>query len=214
MIFCIKIFISICFSFFGNTIAYNYEFPDINMKQFREVWKHKEHHYYSMQLNGEHFLGTRPWHIRWEKIKQATTFDEKRILDVGTSVGLCPLFISRLFFPKKMVAFDNERNAVDTATNLKKIFNIEFDLYLLNLDEDPYEEVLGYEYDVVICMSVLNWIKNKQRLLNYLGCFKELIFEGHDSISTETDRLRRVGFRHFTILGPTDRNRHLLYCTK
>ena len=146
------------------------------MVQLREIWKAEKHRYYSIEINGERFPGTRPWHIRWEKIKSSTNFAGKRVLDIGTSFGLCPLFISLFLSPQKMVAFDNEADAVYNADRLKTLFHTNFDLYQINLDKDPYEKILGYNYDIVICMSVFNWIHQKQRLLNYLQHFKELIF--------------------------------------
>ena len=197
----------------SSLLSIGYSF-NVEMSEFRKVWREKQHNYYSIELNGEHFSGTRPWHVRWEKIKLAVDFTGKRVLDIGTSVGLCPLFLSMLTSAQKIVAFDNESDAVYNADRLMKVFNTNYELFKIDLERDPYEQILGYEYDIVICMSVFNWIGKKQKLLNYLKHFNELIFEGHEGVQTEIDRLRALGFKHIQVLGAVDRDRHLLYCSK
>ena len=45
-----------------------------------------------------------------------------------------------------------------------------------NFDEDPnYETKIGYDYDVVFCMSLLHWVQDKERLLRYLSHFDQVL---------------------------------------
>ena len=69
-------------------------------------------------------------------------------------------------------------------------------------------------YDLVFCLNVLNWVKNKKKLLKFLGRFNELIFEGHDDYIIEKKRLKAIGFKKIKLISVTERNRPLIYCIK
>lgn len=66
-------------------------------------------------------------------------------------------------------------------------------------------------YDV-FAPNVLGWVKSKGRFLAFLGRFPELVFEGHDELATETERLRSVGFTDIEVVGRSERGRYVLHC--
>jgi hypothetical protein len=66
----------------------------------------------------------------------------------------------------------------------------------------------------VFALSVLNWVQDKQRLLDFLGRFEEVIFEGHDSFDVESRQLGSVGFKQIDIVGVSERGRKIIHCRK
>ena len=51
-------------------------------------------------------------------------------------------------------------------------------------------------------------------LLDFLGCFQEVIFESHDNLDTESKRLHAVGFQNIKIVGISERGREVIHCQK
>ena len=68
--------------------------------------------------------------------------------------------------------------------------------------------------DVVFALSVLNWLDDKQRFVNFLSRFDEVIYEGHDPEEVEIERFRRVGFEQIVVRTSRDRHRAVLHCKK
>ena len=70
--------------------------------------------------------------------------------------------------------------------------------------------------DIVAAMSLIHWLKPEvqTRVLAFLGRHQELLYEGHDSLAIETQRLRSVGFNSIEVLSSTERGRLLLYARK
>ena len=70
--------------------------------------------------------------------------------------------------------------------------------------------------DIVTAMSLYNWLDtpSRLRLLEFLGRQEELLYEGHDALPVEMERLRSAGFEEIDILGETERGRLLLQAKK
>ena len=67
----------------------------------------------------------------------------------------------------------------------------------LDFDRDPDWEarLAAFRPDVVFALSLLHWVRDRARLLAFLGRCDEVIYEGHDSARTEWRRLRARGLR-------------------
>ncbi|MCD6440480.1 MAG: hypothetical protein J7L86_01655, partial [Candidatus Marinimicrobia bacterium] len=72
----------------------------------------------------------------------------------------------------------------------------------------------AFSPDIVFALNVLNWVEDKNRLINFLGRFNKLIFEGHDSYQIERTRLQKVGFKNFNLIVMSERKRPLFICEK
>ena len=77
-----------------------------------------------------------------------------------------------------------------------------------------YEEKIGYDYDIVFCMSLIHWVKDKNRLMRYLSNFNHVIFEGHESNSVEIAQFKKYGFDKYAILGNADKERTIILFSK
>ncbi len=117
------------------------------------------------------------------------------------------------------IARDEARQAHKILGVKKTIF---VDLPAAGLDTIPHATVnkeignliSNSKPDIVFALSVLNWVKDKERLLKFLGRYREVIFEGHDSVAVETERFKQVGFGHITLIAVSERDRPLLHCRK
>jgi hypothetical protein len=76
------------------------------------------------------------------------------------------------------------------------------------------DELEGFKPDIVFALNVLQWVRDKGRLMAFLGRFHEIIFEGHDSVEMEMRRFRDIGFSDIRLVTITERKRPLMYCRK
>lgn len=181
-----------------------FEDDSINAQHLQKIWYKnipQKGRYYKFDLNGVHFKGTRDWEERWDLIRNATSFDNKRVLELGCNIGICSTFISKYLPVTAVTAIDFDRTLTQLGKQIQDVFEVEYPVYTFNLDRDPYEKVVGYNYDIVFCMSLYHWVKNKKRLLNFLSHFPKVIYEGHDSLEIEVGRLKKAGFEHYKLLG-------------
>jgi SAM-dependent methyltransferase len=194
----------LCFSCFFIK-AHAFEDPSVDAKALYKLWyknfPKKGARYYDFDLNGLHFKGSRPWQERWDLISNATSFENKKVLELGSNVGICSIFIAKYLPVSSVVAVDHERSFTRLCSRMQDVFEVEFPVYCLDLDHDSFEKTLGYDYDIVICMSLYNWVKDKTRLLKYLSHFSQVIYEGHDSKEIEVRRLEKAGFKYHKLLG-------------
>lgn len=199
-------------SFFlmASITLFSFEDPEVDTDGLYKLWMVRGR-YSSMTVNDVHFPGTRPWKVRWELIKNGVDFSDKKVIDLGTNIGICPTFIAKYTDASSVVGID--RN-VEFAKQFQGFFHVSFPLMTIDLDSDSYEEVLGYDYDLVICMSVYNWVNKKEKLLNYLSHFNEVLYEGHQKDEIELARFKEIGFHNAVFLGKTDRKRSLFLFSK
>lgn len=170
--------------------------------------------YYQLEFNGKILHGKREWKVRWDLLSTGVNWTRKRVLELGSNTGICSLFLSKYMPVEKVVAIDKLPKAVLYMQRLQDIFHTKFSVYQLDLDEDPYESILGYDYDIVLCMSLYRWVHNKERLLRYLSRFSEILYEGHHSAEEEIARFESIGFHKHVFLGMTDARRALILFSK
>jgi len=181
------------------------EDPTVDHEYMKTFWKKGSLPvglYYGLVINGEHFGGgARQWEPRWAQIKNAMNFEGKRILEFGGNVGLCSIFMKKYCNAERAVVMDFKPEFKKFNEKLQKAFDVEVDFYCLNIDQDPYERILGNDYDVAICMSFFWWVKQKNRFLHYLSNIPNVIYEGHDTLEVEVNRMKQVGFLYHKLLG-------------
>lgn len=168
--------------------------------------------YYNITIDGEKIGGERIWENRWNLIKNCLNFKNKRILELGCNIGFSSMYLIKFKDAKSSVGIDLPNDQLAKAGNprmmeaaqlVQQAFGIPMQIKQLDFNIDNYEQIIGNNYDIVLCTSVLKWVNDKERFLQYLSNFKYVIFEGHDSDAIEIARFKSVGFKHYKILGAT-----------
>ena len=62
---------------------------------------------------------------------------------------------------------------------------------------------IGVNFDIVFVMSILKWINEKERFLQYLKNFKNIIYEAHEPNTEVINMFKNIGFNYYKILGET-----------
>ncbi|MFC1842090.1 class I SAM-dependent methyltransferase [Candidatus Dependentiae bacterium] len=179
--------------------------------------------YYAITINGKFYKGNRLWDTRWNIIKDATDYDGKNILELGCNMGLIATCLKKyrnanvsvgVEGPDSFLARQGSPHRVRAAKWFAQGFEVDVKFVQADLSGEPnYESKIGYDYDIVFCFSLMHWIKDKKRLLAYLSQFNEVIYEGHDGLTTELNRFKQCGFNHYRILGRAKRG-EIIHFTK
>jgi hypothetical protein len=166
--------------------------------------------YYALSYRGAHFPGERAWQLRWDAIARVVDFSGKSLLELGCNMGLLSTF-ARLAGARHVLGVDYEPQIVEAAQQVAKALGIDARFEQLDLtDEGDWETQLGGR-DIVTALSVVHWLPNRDRVLRFLARHRELLYEGHDTLDVETERLRALGFDSVEVVMTTERDRHLLY---
>lgn len=169
--------------------------------------------YYALTYKHWHFPGERPWYLRWDAIRRKVPLQGKRLLDLGSNMGLLPTF-ALLHGAESATGVDADADVLRAAAMIAEAFEVSPKFCQLDLNETPnWEEELSGS-DIVVAMSLLEWLQDDRRLLNFLGCHREVIYEGHDSVEIELARVKSAGFTKREILTETERGRFLVYGRK
>lgn len=179
--------------------------PSVDNNELRSFWKKgstPEGLYYGIDVNDEHFGGgSRRWEPRWDQIKDAVSYEDKKIIEFGGNIGVCSTYLEKYRGAKSTTILDLHTRFKEFNDKLKSVFKTKTKFHILNIDKDPYEEVIGYDYDIAICMSFFWWVKDKERFLEYLSHIPVVIYEGHDTLEVEARRMKKVGFEYYRLLG-------------
>lgn len=195
--------------------------PDIEiLKQAWEIGKRSDASspgigvaYYSLDVADCHFHGERPWALRWYEISKRVDFTGKRVLELGCNLGLSSAFARRAG-ARECVGVDCDSAILEGARLVSKAFHVQNEFYQVDFDSDePWEERFR-GFDLVIALSVINWLKKRERFLAFLGEHPEVLYEGHDSLDQEVGRLRRVGFDRIEVIMVSERNRAIFLASK
>lgn len=199
--------------YFATTIP-EFEIRQQFLPLVSKAWNLGNACYIKMVINNQIFDGSRPLEARWDQIKKAIDFKNKKVLDLGCFKGIFSI-LSVKEGAKIAVGADFIADFIVAAGMLAQAFeagNTHFTC--LNFDRDPYETILGTDYDLVFCMSILNWVGDKKRFLTYLSHLPCIIFEGHEADAIEIKRFTDAGFKKYSILGKTDAGRTLIFFEK
>ena len=199
---------------------------DKKLKQLLEAWKIAQNSdasspgvkraYYAYDYEGLHFPGERDWSRRWYSLKGITNFSGKRIIELGCNMGLLGAYLMKEAKAAAVFGIDYDRSIIESAKIIDTVFEVEVEREVVNLDTDnDWEGTLNsFRPDIVFALNVLNWVENKNRLLEFLGGVEEVIFEGHDELEIEKKRLKKVGFKEIRVVGSSERKRPVLLCRK
>jgi 2-polyprenyl-3-methyl-5-hydroxy-6-metoxy-1,4-benzoquinol methylase len=169
--------------------------------------------YYAIDISGINFPGERPWILRWERIRKNVEFKDKRLLELGCNMGLLSTH-ARLSGATSCLGIDLDKDILMAANLASRAFGADVVYRQLDLDDSsPWEEELK-GFDIVSALSVLHWIKDKERVWAFIAKHKEVIYEGHESEQESERNLKRVGFAHIVRLGTTERNRQMFYASR
>lgn len=167
--------------------------------------------YNQITLNGIDFPGERNWNERWALIQGATNYQNKKILELGCNVALASTYLLKyrnaglctaIDRPDDLLALHGMPYLIQAADMIHQAFHVSPHILQIDMNHADYEKELGYDYDILFCMSFLKWVDDKDRLLEYLSHFREIIFEGHEEDAIEIQRFQNKGFQ-YRILGKT-----------
>ena len=172
--------------------------------------------YYSLAYDDRIYQGERPWELRWASISNALDFKGKRLLELGCNLGLLSCYAQHAGALPGGVAVDCDPLIIRAAKKMARVAEVDVDFLIQDFDSDSrWEDVIvPNEFDIVSAFSVLNWLKEKDRFLSFLGHFREVLYEGHDSIAIEISRLNCVGFYNISIITASERGRVVLFAKK
>jgi SAM-dependent methyltransferase len=168
--------------------------------------------YYAFSFQGEHFPGERPWYQRWEPLRTAIDWSDKRVLELGCNMGLLSAF-ARIHGAAEATAVDRDALILEAGRLVCVALDVDGVTFSQADLTSRSWEVRMPDADICIAMSVLHWLPQEaqQRLVRFLGRHDEVVYEGHQPLSVEVGRLRSAGFRQVDVLGQSERGRHLLH---
>jgi len=135
--------------------------------------------YYAIDFEEYHFPGERPWNERWNRLKNVSDYSGKIIIELGCNMGLLSTFLLSEKNASKCIGVDHDSKILQSAKLISEVYNVRPEFFQVNFDsKDNWEEkLLAYNADIIFALNVLNWINDKQRFLNFLSNFPEVIFE-------------------------------------
>ncbi len=169
--------------------------------------------YYSLNLAGCHFPGERPWVLRWHAISKRVDFRDKRVLELGCNLGMFSAF-ARRSGARECVGVDHDCEIIEGARLVSEAFHVHNEFYQMDFDADEIWEDRLRGFDLVIALSVVNWLSNRDRFLAFLGKHSEVLYEGHESTDVEFSRLRNAGFCRIEVVLVTERGRIVFFASK
>jgi SAM-dependent methyltransferase len=172
--------------------------------------------YHSLFVGGMKLPGERPWERRWEMLRGAADFNGLRTLDLGCNMGLLSTWLLKEGNAASALGVDSDPLILASAKQVADAFSVNASFEKVNLDA-AYEWEKRFEpadFDVVFVLNVLNLVQDKQRLMNFLGGFPLVVFEGHDQDAVEIKRFSDAGFPIHRILGTSDRGRTVFVFSK
>ena len=171
------------------------------------------HAYYSIDIDGINFPGERPWVLRWQNISNCVNFNNKRFLELGCNMGLLATH-AKMNGAAECLGLDVDSDILRAAKMVANAFDVAVNFQQHNLDDPRTWESDFSDYDIVSALSVMYWVKDKQRLWNFLGRHQELIYEGHEPDSVAERNLKNAGFNSIQKIGFSERGRSLFYANK
>lgn len=178
--------------------------------------------YYSWDFLGHHFQGERDWLTRWDPIysRLGNKFRGGRILELGCNLGMFSSYCA-IHGAKECIGVDSFSDILDAASLFAQTIGANKTTFLQTDLNDPlnYQKFKG-EFDFVVILSVMYWLKNKQVLFNFLARQKCVIYEGHEKASLgkgEIDGapfLESLGFKNVEIICESERKRLIYLATK
>src|SRR5688572_27753284 len=138
------------------------------------------------------FFSSRRWHTRFD-------------CDWSSDVCSSDLF-AKLSGAEDALGVDADADIVTANRLVQQAFGVQYQTAQCNFDDPrPWEEEFAaFRPSLVTALSVLNWVAQRDRFLQFLGRFERVLFEGHDLDMVESRRLEAVGFTRIELLGRSE----------
>ena len=170
----------------------------IDFHLLKSVWP--QDCYYSIDIDGQILPGKRPWQERWQ-LFQKLQCQGKRTIDLGCNLGLLPIFLSAS--GAEATGVDFNKTLLSKAKIVAAAYGVSCRFEYCDFNSPDWESQLGTNFDLASACSVIRWIHDKNRFLQYLSSFKGVVWEGYNEPEKEIDTFKNLGFSHATILGRT-----------
>lgn len=172
--------------------------------------------YYSFRFEGYYFPGERSWEDRWKVLRSITEYSGKRILELGCNMSLLSCFLLKEENATAAMGVDIDPEILKSAKLVSSALCVDPEYRQQDFDStgDWENELREFMPDIVFALNVLNWVNDKERFLDFLGLFDEIILEGHDDFETEKKRFETRGYRDIELISITERQRPVIHCRK
>ncbi|MCF8067749.1 MAG: hypothetical protein K9L30_04095 [Desulfobacterales bacterium] len=176
--------------------------------------------YYSLDINGRHYPGERDWDKRWNYLGGALrkacdgNMAGKKILELGSNLGLLSIWAAREGAICK--GYEYAADIQKGSKLIAKALGVDDRCSWQQADFNKPDVTAQIEdgYDVCTCLSVMNWVKDKDNLINLLSRQNVVLYEGHDSDEVEMGRLRQAGFTNIEKVTESERKRGVFLAKK
>jgi 2-polyprenyl-3-methyl-5-hydroxy-6-metoxy-1,4-benzoquinol methylase len=145
-----------------------------------------------------------------------TDYSEKRILELGCNMSFLSCFLLKERRAAATMGVDVDATILEAARLVASSLGVEPEYKQLDFDSlgNWEAELAEFKPDIVFALNVLNWVQDKKRFLAFLGCYSEVIIEGHGDVETECNRFRALGFNDIKLISTSERNRPIIHCQK
>jgi len=176
--------------------------------------------YYSLNVDGNQFSGERPWEDRWGYIGKALRdacggdLKGKRIIELGCNLGLLSVWAARE--GAICHGYEYEADILEGSKLVASAFGVSDRCKWSRIDFNKKEDTdsIVDEFDICTCLSVMNWVRDKDNLIDLLSRQKNVLYEGHDEDEIETGRLRQAGFSLIERVTVSERGRGVFWARK
>jgi predicted Ser/Thr protein kinase len=171
--------------------------------------------YYSINFQGYHFPGERPWLERWKYLSIATDYKGKKILELGCNLSLLSCYLLAESNALEVLSVDTDAEILAAAQLISAAYGVSPYYCRVNFDStQQWEQRLSiFQPDIVFCLNVLNWVINKDRFKKFLFNFNEIVFEGHDDYQVEKRMFSDNGY-DAKIVSTSERGRTVWHAKK
>ncbi len=169
--------------------------------------------YYSLDVDSKHFPGERPWEDRWRYIGKALRdacggdLKEKSIMEMGCNLGLLSVWAAQE--GAICHGYEYESDILEGCKLLASAFGISdrCSWHKADFNNKGVTDSITDKFDVCTCLSVMNWVHNKDNLIELLSRQKVVLYEGHESNEIEISRLKQAGFTNIEKVATSERKR-------
>ena len=109
---------------------------------------------------------------------------------------------------------DADGDILDGARRVAEALGAEVTFRQVDFDsaEDWETDLAGH--DIVLALSVINWVRDKERFRRFLARHNEVIFEGHKSAAVDRAMLHEIGFDDVELVATSERNRPVYHARR
>ena len=171
---------------------------------------------YSLIVGDMKLPGKQPWEQRWDLLRNAADFSGLRALDLGCHMGLLCIWLLKEGQALSAVGIDSNPLILASAKQIAEAFSVGASFEKVDLDAAyPWEKRFEPgDFDVIFALGVLDLVRDKQRLMDFLARFRLVVFEGHDQNAVEIERFSRAGFPNHSVLGTSHEGRSVIVFSK